>query len=150
MKVGDIMTQDVVALRADNTVEEIARLCNEHCISGMPVVDDDGYVIGMVSEDDLFLKERGIPFSVVRLPMLFKQWADPLRLVELYEGARHRTAAEVMTREVVCVNAEEPIGRVAWKMAQRKLKRVLVLRNGVLVGILTRSDIIQFLIGGGP
>ena len=145
MKAKDIMTRDVRTVRPNTTVEAIVRLLTEHRISGVPVVDEAGRVVGLVSERDLFLKEKGIPFSAVKLPALFKQWVDPTRLAGIYEGARRHTAAQVMTCEVVCVDAEDDIGHVAWLMAQRNLKRVPVLRGGVLVGIVTRADIIRML-----
>lgn len=90
--------------------------------------------------------EKGIPFSAVKLPALFKQWVDPAWLAEIYEGARRHTAADVMTREVVCMDVEDDIGQVARRMTQSNLKRVLVLRDGVLAGIITRADIIRMLV----
>jgi len=139
------MTGHVISVTPDTTVEAIARLLTEHHISGVPVVDDANHVVGIVSESDLFLKEKGIPFSTVKLPALFRQWVDPARLAEIYEGARQHTAADVMTREVICVDAEDDVGHVAWLMAQRNLNRVPVFARCVLVGIITRADIIRLL-----
>ncbi len=141
----NIMTREVISIQAETTVEEIARLLSVHHIGGMPVVNQENRVIGIVTESDLFLKRKGIPFSAVKLPVLFKQWVDPEQLAEIYEDARHHTAADVMTSDVVCVDVEEPVGRVAWLMAQRNIKRVPVLQDGVLVGIITRADIIRRL-----
>jgi CBS domain-containing protein len=146
MKVQHIMTTPVIRVRADTTVEEIARLLTTYRIGAVPVVDDEDHVIGIVSESDLFLKEKGIPFSAVKLPALFKQWVEPSRLAEIYESARHHTAADIMTTDVVCVNVKDDIGHVAWLMAQRDLKRVPVLRGGKLVGIITRTDLIRLLV----
>jgi CBS-domain-containing membrane protein len=145
MKAQDIMTRDVISIRADTTVNEIARLLGEHRIGGLPVVDEENRVIGMVSESDLFLKEKGMPFSAVKMPTLFKRLVDPDRLTEIYEGARHHTAADVMTTEIHCVDVEDGIGHVTWLMAQRNVKRVPVLQNGKLAGIITRADIIRLL-----
>jgi CBS domain-containing protein len=145
MKTQDIMTRNVIKIRKDTTVAEIARLLSEHHIGGIPVVDEDNRVLGIVSESDLFLKEKGLPFSAVKVPVLFKRWVDPDRLTEIYDEARHHTAADVMTREIVCVDVEDTISHVAWLMAQRDIKRVPVLRDGVLAGIITRSDIIRNL-----
>jgi CBS domain-containing protein len=145
MKAQDIMTRDVISIRADTTVNEIARLLSEHRIGGLPVVDEGNRVIGMVSESDLFLKEKGMPFSAVKVPTLFKNWVDPDRLTEIYEGARHHTAADVMTTEVYCVDVEDTVGHAAWLMAQRNVKRVPVLQSGKLAGIITRADIIRLL-----
>lgn len=145
MRVEEIMTREVITVTADTTVEEIARLLTEHRIGGLPVVDDKNQVLGIVTESDLFLKEKGMPFSAVKAPTLFKRWVDPDQLTEIYEGARHHTAADVMTTQAVSVEADDTIGHAAWLMAQHNINRVPVLRNGVLAGIVTRADIIRLL-----
>lgn len=145
MKVQEIMNRDVVSVRVDTTVAEIARLLSEHRIGGLPVVDDENRVIGIVCESDLFLKEKGLPFSAVKIPTLFKRWVDPDRLAEIYEGARHHTAADVMTTKVICVDVDDTVSHTAQLMAQRNIKRVPVLQDGRLAGIITRTDIIRLL-----
>ncbi len=145
MKAKEIMSREVVSVSPDTTVEAIARLLSAHRISGVPVVDGSGRVVGLVSDSDLFLKEKGIPFSAVKLPTLFKQWVDPARLTEIYESARHHTAADVMTTRVTCVDVEEEVGYIAWLIAQRNLKRVPVLQEGRLVGVITLMDIVRML-----
>lgn len=145
MKTREIMTREVIRIHVDTTVNEIARLLSEHRIGSLPVVDEEDRVIGIVSESDLFLKEKGMPFSAVKVPTLFQRWVDPDRLTEIYEGARHHTAADVMTTEVVCVDVEDTVGHAAWLMAQRNIKRIPVLENGKLAGIISRADIIRLL-----
>ncbi|HSL28405.1 MAG TPA: CBS domain-containing protein [Anaerolineales bacterium] len=145
MRVDEIMTRDVVTIGVGTTVEEIVRLLTEHRIGGLPVIDDQQRVIGIVTESDLFLKEKGMPFSAVKVPMLFRRWVEPDRITEIYEDARHHTAADVMTSAVICVNVDDTVGHTAWLMAQRNIKRVPVLREGKLAGIVTRADILQLL-----
>jgi CBS domain-containing protein len=145
MKTQEIMTQDVVRIHADTPVNEIAKLLSKHRIKSLPVVDEEDRVLGIVSESDLFLKEKGMPFSAVKVPTLFQRWVDPDRLTEIYESAHHHTAADVMTTEVVCVDVEDTVGHVAWLMAQRNIKRIPVLKNGKLAGIISRADIIRLL-----
>lgn len=148
MQAQDIMTREVITVRTDTTVDEIARLLGERHIGSVPVVDEEEHVIGIVSESDLFLKPAGIPFSAVKLPTLFKQWVDPARLAEIYAEAHRHTAADVMTCEVICVDVEDEIGHVAWLMAQRDLKHLPVLQGGKLAGMLTRADVIRMLARG--
>ena len=145
MRVEEIMTRDVVTIAPDTTVDEIARLLTEHRIGGLPVVDEKHRVLGIVTESDLFLKEKGMPFSAVKVPMLFRRWVEPDRITEIYEDARHHTAADVMTRRVNCVDVADTVGHTAWLMAQNNIKRVPVLRDGTLAGIITRADIIRLL-----
>ena len=145
MKVSDAMTPDVITIRADTPVDEIARLLTSHRISAVPVVDDEFHVIGMVGEDELFLKEKGIPFSLVKLPTLFRQWVDPSRLEEIYARSRHHTAADVMNRAVISVDADDDIGHAAELMLKHKLTSLPALREGRLEGIISRADILRLL-----
>lgn len=145
MKSSDVMTPDVITVRADTTVNEIARLLTENRINAVPVVDDEFHVIGMVSEADLFLKEKGIPFSLVKAPTLFRQWVDPQRMEEIYAGSSHHTAADVMDRNVISVDADDDVGQAATLMLKHKLTSLPVLRNGILEGIVSRADILRLL-----
>jgi CBS domain-containing protein len=143
MKASDVMTTDVLAVQAHTSVDEIARLLLRRAIGGVPVVDARRRVIGIVTERDLFLKEKGIPFSAVKIPTMFKQWVDPRQVEEIYELARQHTAADVMTSDVVCADPDDDIGHVAWLMVQGNLKHLPVARDGLLVGIITRTDLIR-------
>lgn len=145
MKAKDIMIQDLIKIKANTLVEEIARLFKQHRVGCLPVVDEKDRVIGIVTESDLFLKEKGLPFSAVKVPVLFKRWVDPDRMIEIYEEAKYHTAADVMSTDVICVDVEDAVSHVAWLMAQRSIKRVPVLQGGTLAGIISRSDIIRLL-----
>lgn len=145
MKVKDIMSKEVITVRPETPVDEVAHLFVENNISGVPVVDDENNVIGIIEEEDLFLKEKGMPFSAVRLPRLFQEWVDPVKLEEIYAEAHLRKAKEIMNHDIVFVSPEEMIPRVALLMAKGDRKHVVVVHKGVLVGIVTRSDIIRYL-----
>jgi CBS-domain-containing membrane protein len=139
------MTPDVITVRADTTVDEIAQLLTKHRINAVPVVDDEFHVIGMIGEDELFLKEKGIPFSLVKLPTLFKQWVDPRRLEEIYANSRYHTAAGVMNHGVLSVDTGDDIEQAATLMLKHKLTSLPVLREGKLEGIDSRADILRLL-----
>ena len=101
MQAKEIMTDNVITVRPTSTVEEIAHLLTNHRIGGVPVVNIERHLVSIVTESDIFLKEKGIPFSAVKLPALFKQWVDPSQLAEIYRDAYHYTAADVMTEPVI-------------------------------------------------
>jgi CBS domain-containing protein len=145
MKVKEIMTKDVISVQTHTTVEEIARLLVTYHVGGLPVVDEESRVVGMVDENDLFLKEKGIPFSAVKVPILFQQWVEPEKLDEIYADAHLHTAADIMNKPVTCVSPEDRVNDVAWLMAQNDLKHVPVTQDDILVGIITRIDIIRSL-----
>jgi CBS domain-containing protein len=148
IKVFDVMTKDVIAVRADTTIQEIARLLREHCIGGVPVIGGEGEVIGMVSEDDLFLKQKRFPYGATGAPALFDQFIEPEDIAEIYQGARHLTAADVMAKSVTTVDAQDQVGQAAETMMRYGLRRLPVARDGKLVGIISRSDIIHLLAQG--
>ncbi|MGQ4360342.1 CBS domain-containing protein [Streptomyces sp. SAS_272] len=142
-KVGSVMTADVVRAEYGTSFKEVARLLAAHRISGLPVVDEDDKVIGVLSETDLMMHQATSP--------------DPYepkhrtRLAELAPGARRqaakgraRTAGRLMTAPPVTVHAEDTIVQAARVMAQRKVERLPALdEEERLVGIVTRHDLLQ-------
>ena len=144
--VRQAMNNDLVFVRPDTKIYEVARLMTEHHLHSLPVTGDDRRVIGIIAESDLFLKEKGMPFSAVRLPILFERWVDPAQLVEIYENAAHHTAADVMTTEVICINASDTLERAAWLMVRKDVRSLPVVdENNRLVGMLSRKDFIRIL-----
>lgn len=143
MKASEIMTREVIVVRPDTSVAEIARLLVDHRIGGIPVIDASGRLVGIVTEYDIFLKAKGVPFSAVKLPSLFREYVDPDDLAALYADAQRHTAADVMTQHVVCVAEDAEIGEVAWLMTRHHLARVLVTLGDQVTGIITRADIIR-------
>jgi nucleotide-binding universal stress UspA family protein/predicted transcriptional regulator len=149
IKVSDVMSREVIAVRADTGIQEIARLLKENRIGGVPVIDDDGNVVGMVNKGNLFLKRKRAPYGIAMdAPMLFGQFIEPENLAEIYQEARYLTAADVMSEATVTVDPQDQVGRVAETMMWRGLRRVPVVHDGKLVGIISRSDIIGLLAQG--
>jgi CBS domain-containing protein len=145
MRAEQIMTTEVTTVHTDTTIEEIARLFTTRRISSVPVVDDNDRVMGVVTDEDLFTSEKGIPFSAVRVPVLFEKWARPERAAEIYANARQNTAQDVMSYEFVCVDVNASVGHITQVMVERNLHRVLVTRSDRLAGIITRLDLIRML-----
>jgi CBS domain-containing protein len=141
---SEIMTAPVVTVAPDTSLRRIAELLVEHRISGVPVVEADGSVAGIVSETDLLDEEK----RRVRLPRtaLFGVYLLPEHVIrEAFEEGESLTAQDVMTRRVVTVAADTPAQEVVELMLDRKINRVPVVREGKLVGIITRSDALRAL-----
>jgi CBS domain-containing protein len=141
------MRRNVQTARADTNIQDIARLMTEQHIRSLPVVDKSQRVIGIITESDLFLKEKGMPFSAVKLPALFQKWVDPSHLAEIYEDASHHTAADVMTEDVISVAPDETVGHAALLLFKHDFKTLPVVEDGKLVGLISRVDFIRFLAG---
>jgi len=144
-EVVDVMTKDVIAVRADTPLQEVARLLKERRIGGVPVIDGGGEVIGIVSDCDLFLKQKRVRRLGTHAPATFGQLIEPEDIAEIYERARRLTAADVMTEAAVTVEPQDQVGQVAERMMRDNLRRVPVTHDGKLVGIISRSDIIHLL-----
>ncbi|MBI2154133.1 MAG: CBS domain-containing protein [Candidatus Rokubacteria bacterium] len=151
MKVEEIMTKDVIAVSPKTAVHEAAELMVDHAISGLPVVDDDGKVVGIVSEGDLILREK----PRERTPWWRVFFGDAERLALEYRKAHGTTVEEVMTRSLITVSPDLPIESAALVLDQHRIRRVPVLADGRLVGIVSRGDLIKVLSrapapAGGP
>lgn len=139
MKVEELMTKDAIAVARDTPLKEVGALLAEHRISGLPVVDADGVVLGVVSEADILVKEQG-PES--RHGGLFA-W--------LLEGGRAdqdklaaRTAGEAMTAPAITILARKHVSDAARLMTEHGIKRLPVVDGyDKLVGIVTRSDLVR-------
>lgn len=142
MKAEQLMTTPVIAVKSSTTVYEIASLLMTHRINSLPVIDDEDHVIGLVTKDDLFLKERHYRLDL-KIPTLFKEIVNLPELVEAYKQSGHICAEDVMLRDPVCVDVDDELGAVAWTMIQQHVHMAPVLRNGKLVGVISRRDLLK-------
>jgi CBS domain-containing protein len=150
MQASDIMTHPAVTVRPDTPLEDVIRLMLAHRISGMPVVDHDA-VVGMISEGDLLRRpETGTEHR--RRHWLHLLGGGEAEAAE-YVRTHGMTAGEVMTTDVVSVSETTPIEELAAVLEARGIKRVPVLRDGRLVGIVSRADLLRSLgsrLGAAP
>jgi CBS domain-containing protein len=135
------MTSRVVAVRTDASVQEAAGLMVEHGISGLPVVDESGHIVGIVSEGDLILRQK--PRDKAPWWRLF--FEDGEELARQYQKAAGTTVGEIMTRDVISVSPEASIAQVAAILDDNHIRRVPVVDEGDLVGIVSRGDLIKAL-----
>lgn len=148
MKAKDVMTPSPVTVTPRTRLGEVASLLIRNRISSVPVVDEDGRVAGIVTEADLFLKEKRVGFSSVPPLTLFNEWAGAEAVDEPRKDLDRYTAADVMSRHVYCADAEDEVPQVARMMVRKHVKRVPVLSHGKLVGMLTRHDLIRRIADG--
>ncbi len=143
MRAIDVMTGDVITVTEDATVPEVARLLAERGISAVPVVDRGNRVIGMVSEGDLLHRvETGTGRRRV-------WWLDLVastnRLASDYIKSHSASVKDVMTRDVISVRETTPVADIAMLLKVNRIKRVPVLRDNKIVGIVSRANLVQAL-----
>ena len=143
MNAADIMTRPVISATPETSIEEAARLMLDHRISGLPVVEA-GAVVGMLTEGDLLRRaETGTERRHARWIELL---ISPGRLARDYTNANARKVGEVMSPAVVTVAPEDSIEQIVSQMEQHRIKRVPVVDNGKLVGIVSRANLVRALI----
>jgi CBS domain-containing protein len=143
MKARDIMVQDVIAVSPDTLVRDIALLMVEKHISGVPVLTDNGKLIGMVSQSDLL--HRAEVGTERKHKWWFRIFADSSALAREYAKAHGLKAHDIMSRYVVSVRDDAELRDVADILDKRRIKRVPVVREDRMVGIITRGDLVRAL-----
>ena len=147
--VRQVMTTDVVTVRPDEPIQEATRKLIDHEVDGAPVVDANGAVVGMLTSDDLLVQETKLHYPTVvslfgaylELPSAHRQFEEDLR------KAVGATVEEVMNDEPVTVGDEDTLERAATLMHEENVSRLPVVRDGRLVGIIARGDILRAVMG---
>ena len=142
MNAADVMTPDVICATPDTALSELVRLMLDKGVSALPVVEN-GRIVGIISEGDLLRRvEAGTEYRPSR-------WIELItstdRLASDYARSHGRKAAEIMTRDVVTIADSTPLDEVARLLESRRIKRVPVTRDGKLVGIVSRRNVLQAL-----
>lgn len=141
MKIADIMTKDVVSVGPETPFKDLIERLVRSDVSGLPVLDDSGQLVGIVTEADLTSKEAFGGHRHRALAVL----ADVLSARQHPWATKSAgwTAADVMTRDVAVCDPNEEVRVVARRMLDRGVKRVPVVQSGELVGIVSRQDILK-------
>jgi CBS domain-containing protein len=145
MQAKDVMTTKVVAVTPDMPVNAIAALLLERHISAVPVIDEDRRLLGIVSEGDLMRRGE----TARRRSWWLATFGQAEDLAREFTKTHGQRAKDVMTRDVVTVTEETPLADIAALLEQKGVKRVPVVRDGRLVGIVSRADLLRGLAARG-
>ena len=144
MRAVDVMTTDVITVDPDTTVRALATLLAERGISGAPVVDSSGRLVGVISEGDLLHRAE---IGTARRHRVRRRswWLDDFAsdLAREYIKSHGRTVKDIMTRDVVTVTEDTELADVAALLEAKRIKRVPVMREGKVVGIISRANIVR-------
>jgi CBS domain-containing protein len=146
MRVSEVMTREVVTVRPETPIHEAAALMASRGISGVPVVEAEGHVVGILSEGDLIIRQK----PREPLPWWRQFFADAEALAREYRKAMGTTAGAVMTTEVLSIGPEAPLAAAAMILHEQRIRRLPVVANGRLVGIVSRGDLVRTLASVAP
>jgi CBS domain-containing protein len=153
MNASDVMVSAVITVGPDQTVQEAAKVMLANRISGLPVVDNLANPVGMISEGDLLRRAPEGTWPKAWGPPPRRGWAKPLMGPEEpdaeYVTQHGRRVGDVMTREVVSAAPATSISRIAALMMQHRIKRIPIIQDGRVVGIVSRANIVEALAGSG-
>lgn len=145
MKAKDIMTSAVIVVAPEDTVEKAIRLMLQNRISGLPVIDAAGRLVGIVTEGD-FLR-RAETGTQRQQPRWLQFIVGPGRLADEYVHSHARKVSEVMTPEPATITEDTPLEEIVTLMEKRRIKRVPVVRGGKVVGLISRANLLHALAG---
>ncbi len=144
MLAKEIMTKDVISVKSKDLVEDVIKILMEKNISGVPVVDDENHVIGIVTEGDLIYRSKKLKiptfFSILDGYVFLESTKTIEKQLKKMVGYR---VEDVMTTDVITVDEEQTVEEVATLMTKEKINRVPVVADEQLVGIISRRDIIR-------
>jgi len=148
MKARDVMTLGVYTVKPTTSVKDVARLFMQRRISAVPVVDDQGKIVGIVSEGDLLHR------SEISTQRRHPWWLDLMVRDEVldaeeYIKAHAKQVADIMTRNVITAETDTPLQEIAEILAKYTIKRVPIVRDGRLVGIVSRANLVQAIATSG-
>ena len=148
MKAKEIMTTEVITVRRDTTVRDLATLFAERRISSVPVVDEAGGLIGIVSESDLIEQDKNLHIPTV---VSIFDWVIYLESDKRFEKELQKmtgqTVGDIYSEEVLSVGPEAPVSEVADIMTRERVQAVPVVEGRRVVGIIGRIDMVRTMIG---
>jgi len=143
MKAMDVMVSDVITVKPDDDVADAVRLLADHDVSALPVVDDNDNVVGIISEADLIHREE--IGTEKRHPWWLEAVTPSWKLAGDFAKSHGRRVKEIMSTDVASASEDTPLAEIATLLERHRIKRVPILRSGKLVGIVSRSNLIQAL-----
>ncbi|HEY7247538.1 MAG TPA: CBS domain-containing protein [Xanthobacteraceae bacterium] len=148
MQAKDVMTTPVLSVEPNATILQAIRTMLQRRISGLPVIDKDGHLVGMVTEGDFLRRvETG---TQRQRPRWLEFVIGPGRLADEYTRSHSRRVSEVMTSDPITVAEDAPLDDIVKLMEKRRIKRIPVVRRKQVVGIITRANLIQAIASAVP
>jgi CBS-domain-containing membrane protein len=147
LNASDIMTTEVITVKRSTSLKELAKILYEKHINGVPVVDDEGSLIGIICESDLIRKDRKLHIpTVVTIFDAVLYLENPKKMEKEIQRINATTVEDLYTKEVVTVDEKTPIDEIATLMTHKKIYTIPVMDGGRLVGVIGKADLIRTLV----
>lgn len=148
MLVKELMASPVITVKSNNTLEHVAKIMIKNRIGCLPVVDNEGKMLGIITEAEFTAEKSTFPFSRVNAPKLFGKWMLKENIEDMYKSAKTMKAEEIMNTSYVYVDKDDSVFDLLNTMIDNNVFRMPVLKDGKPVGIITRHDLLKLIIDG--
>ena len=147
LNASDIMTTEVITVKKETPLKDLARILYDSHINGVPVVDDEGALIGIICESDLIRKDKKlhIPTVVALFDAVF-YLESPKKFEKEIQRINATTVEDLYTKEVLTVDEKTPVDEIATIMTEKKIYTIPVLDSDRLVGVIGKADLIRTLV----
>jgi CBS domain-containing protein len=147
LNASDIMTTEVITVKRNTSLKELAKILYEKHINGVPVVDDEGSLIGIICESDLIRKDKKLHIpTVVTIFDAVLYLENPKKMEKEIQRINATTVEDLYTKDVVTVDEKTPIDEIATLMTHKKIYTIPVMDGGQLVGVIGKADLIRTLV----
>lgn len=143
MLARELMKTPVVTLTQDHTLGEAARLLIEKRISGLPIVDESGILVGILTSTDFSPREVNVPHSDVRAIQLFRRYLGPGGMEAAYKESENVPLRDVMNTRPIVAGPDETLERIAQLMIENEINHVPIVEDSRIIGIITRHDFLR-------
>jgi CBS domain-containing protein len=146
MLVREIMSTPAITVGEDCPLEDAAKQMVQRKIGCLPVVNEQEELCGIVTASDFGAKEKGLPFSLTRLPQVLGEWMSEESVERIYETARRTAVSEIMSRKVVFLSEDDTLETVLKRMLDSGVHHLPVVRDRKVVGVVARRDLLRLML----
>ncbi len=148
LNASDIMTTDVITVKKNTSLKDLATILYKNHINGVPVVDDEGLLLGIISESDLIRRDKKLHIpTVVAIFDAVVYLESPKSIEKEFKRISATTVEDLYTKKAISVDEKTPIDEIATIMTQKKIYTIPVMDGDLLVGIIGKADLLRTLVG---
>ena len=148
LNASDIMTTDVITVKKNTSLKDLAKILYKNHINGVPVVDDDGLLLGIICESDLIRKDKKLHIpTVVAIFDAVVYLESPKSIEKEFKRISATTVEDLYSKKTITVDEKTPIDEIATIMTQKKIYTVPVMDGDLLVGVIGKADLLRTIVG---